>query len=91
MEAEIDPAGLVASLQNSFRHPIRPFLELMVVANGFVDVFSKIVNAFNLLKTSQHYWQISPVFARSAVIYTSPRRRGNMGVNADREPIGNLR
>jgi hypothetical protein len=91
MEAKIDPAGFIASQQNSFRHPIGPGLELVVITNGFVDVFSKIVNAFNLLKTSQHYWQVSPVGARRPASYTAPRKWGNVGVSADREAIGNLR
>jgi hypothetical protein len=69
MEAKVNPAGLTASQQSSFRHPICPFLELVVIANSFVDVFSKIVNAFNLLKTGQHYWLLSPIGARSAAIY----------------------
>jgi hypothetical protein len=67
MQAELNPAGFVAPEQNAFGHQKRAGLKLIMIAKGGVDVFSKITEAPNLVKASQHYGLISPVSVRSMV------------------------
>jgi hypothetical protein len=55
VQAEVDPARLVAPPQDPFRHWKRPRLELILIANRRVDVVPKIFHTVDLLKTSQHF------------------------------------
>lgn len=60
VHAEIDAARFVAPQQGSLRQRKSPLLQLKATANRRVDIFSKIVNGSNLLKTGQHFSFVTP-------------------------------
>jgi hypothetical protein len=55
VQAEILAARLSIPHESPFCHAECPDLKLILVANGCVDVFPKIVKAVNLLKAGQHF------------------------------------
>jgi hypothetical protein len=56
VQAEIHAARLAIPQESPFCHAECPDLKLILSANGGVDVLSKIVEAVNLLKASQHFY-----------------------------------
>jgi hypothetical protein len=65
MQTKIDAATLLTANKNPLAQPKSPDLKLIMTANGCVDVFSKTLDTLNLLKTSQHCRQISPINERN--------------------------
>ena len=60
VQAEVNSTGFTSPHQNPFCHGKCLGPQLMMTAKCCVDVFSKITDAFDLLKTGQHGWQLSP-------------------------------
>lgn len=85
VQAEVDSAGFAASQQYPLGQGENSHLELVMIANDGVDVVSEFMDAFDLIKTSQHCCYKSPV------IYAEHWKEGGstwheqLGGNADKE------
>ena len=54
MQAEEDAAGTIAAHQNSLRHSKSAKLELIVLAQNFVDIFSQVFQVLQPFHAVQH-------------------------------------